>query len=68
MAHLQQLLAYADGNNDELLKMLFDNVVEKIIVSEDSVDIFLRVYARPSVAYKQSYGQPSVALYANIKM
>lgn len=68
MAHLQQLLAYADGNNDELLKLLFDNVVEKIIVSEDSVDIFLRVYARPSVAYKQSYGQPNVALYASIKM
>ena len=68
MAHLQQLLAYADGNNDELLKLLFDNIVEKIIVSEDSVDIFLRVYARPALAYKQTFGQPSVALYASIKM
>jgi hypothetical protein len=67
MAHLQQLLAYSNDKNEDVLKLLFDNVVEKIIVSEDSVDIYLRVYARPALAYKQSFGQPNVALYANIK-
>jgi hypothetical protein len=67
MAHLQQLLKYADSQNEDLLKLLFDNVVEKVIVSEDSVDIFLRVYARPALAYKQSFGQPHVALYASKK-
>jgi hypothetical protein len=67
MEYLQQLLAYADDKNEDVLKLLFDNVVEKVIVSEDSVDIFLRVYARPSIAYKQSYGQPHVALYASKK-
>ena len=66
MEYLQQLLAYSNENNEEVLKLLFDNLVEKVIISEDSVDIFLRVYARPSIAYKQSYGQPSVALYSNV--
>lgn len=67
MEHLQQLLAYANDKNEDVLKLLFDNVVEKIIVAEDSVDIYLRVYARPALAYKQSFGQPNVALYASIK-
>lgn len=67
MEYLQQLLAYSNDKNEDVLKLLFDNVVEKVIVSEDSVDIFLRVYARPSIAYKQSYGQPNVALYSNVR-
>ena len=66
MAHLQQLLAYADDSNEEILKLLFDNLVEKVIVSGDSVDIFLRVHARPALAYKPTFGQPHVALYSNI--
>jgi site-specific DNA recombinase len=66
MAHLQQLLSYADENNEDLLKLLFDNLVEKVVVSADCVDIFLRVYARPTLAYKQTYGHPHVALYSSI--
>lgn len=66
MAYLQQLLAYANDKNEDVLKLLFDNLVEKVVVSADSVDIFLRVYARPALAYKQSYGQPHVALYSNV--
>lgn len=66
MEHLQQLLAYADDSNADFVKLLFDNIVEKVIVSGDSVDIFLRVYARPALAYKQSYGQPNVALYSSV--
>lgn len=66
MEHLQQLLAYSNDKNEDLLKLLFDNVVEKVVISEDSVDIFLRVYARPSIAYKQSYGQPHVDVYSSV--
>lgn len=66
MEHLQQLLAYSNENNEDVLKLLFDNLVEKVVVSADSVDIFLRVYARPALAYKQSYGQPHVALYSSV--
>lgn len=67
MAHLQQLLAYSNDKNEDVLKLLFDDLVEKVIVSADSVDIFLRVYARPALAYKQTFGQPNVALYSSIK-
>lgn len=66
MQHLNQLLEYSSSENEDVLKLLFDNLVEKVIVSDDSVDIFLRVYARPSIAYKQSYGQPHVDVYSNV--
>lgn len=66
MQHLHKLLEYSNSENEDILKLLFDNLVEKVIVSEDSVDIFLRVYARPSIAYKQSFGQPHVSLYSNV--
>ena len=66
MEHLRQLLAYANDKNEDILKLLFDNLVEKVVISEDSVDIYLRVYARPNIAYKQTYGQPHVALYSNV--
>lgn len=67
MQHLRQLLAYADDENADIVKLLFDNVVEKVIVHADSVDIYLRVYARPALAYKQSYGHPCVSLYSSVR-
>ena len=66
LAYLQQLLEYTSSDNDEVLKMLFDNVVERIVIADDSVDLYLRVYARPEFAYKQTHGQPHAQLYANI--
>lgn len=68
IAHLNKLLEYACSDNEELLKLLFDNVVEKILVQDDCVDIFLRVYARPALAYKPSFGQPNVALYTSVQL
>lgn len=66
-AYLQQLLEYSTSDNDEVLKLLFDNVVEKVLISSDSVDIFLRVYARQDFAYKQASGHPLVSLYSSIE-
>ena len=66
LAYLQQLLEYSSSDNDEVLKLLFDNVVERIVIADDSVDLYLRVYARPEFAYKQAHGQPHAQLYANI--
>lgn len=66
-AYLEQLLAYSSSDNDEVLKLLFDNVVEKVLISSDSVDIFLRVYARQDFAYKPAGGHPLVSLYSSIE-
>lgn len=65
--YLQQLLEYANNDNADFIKLLFDNVVEKVIVNEDGVDVFLRVHARPALAYKPTFGQPHVALYSSKK-
>lgn len=65
MQYLQQLLEYSNSDNDEILKLLFDNLVEKIIISDESVDIYLRVYARADFAYKNSSGHPLASLYSS---
>lgn len=66
--YLQQLLEYSNSDNGEVLKMLFDNVVEKIIIDNERVEISLRVQARQNFAYKQTSGLPNVALHTTIKL
>lgn len=66
MEYLQQLLQFSNDNNADVLKVLFDNLVEKVVIHSDSVDLFLKVYSRLGLAYKQAFGQPHVELYSNI--
>ena len=65
-AYLDELLEYSSSDNEEVLKLLFDNLVERIIISNDSVDIYLNVHPRADFAYKKTSGHPRVQLYANI--
>lgn len=65
MQYLRQLLEYSNSDNADVLKLLFDNLVEKIIISDESVDIYLRVYARADFAYKNSSGHPLATLYSS---
>lgn len=65
-AYLDELLEYSSSQNDEVLKLLFDNLVERIIISDDSVDIYLNVHPRADFAYKKASGHPRVRLYANV--
>ena len=64
--YLQQLLEYSSSDNGEILKLLFDNIIEKIIVSNERVEISLRVQARQSFVYKQTNGLPNIALHTTI--
>lgn len=66
MEYLKQLLEYSRSDNEEILKLLFDNIVEKIIIDNDRAEIFLRVYARQNFAYKQTKGLPNVSLCTKI--
>lgn len=65
MQYLRQLLEYSNSDNADIQKMLFDNLVEKIIITDESVDIYLRVYARADFAYKNSSGHPLASLYSS---
>ena len=66
--YLQQLLEYSNSDNEEILKLLFDNVVEKIVIDNERAEINLRVQSRQVFVYKQSSGFPSVALHTTIKL
>ena len=68
MQYLRQLLEYSNSDNADVLKLLFDNLVEKIIISDESVDIYLRVYARADFAYKNSSGHPLASLYSSVNV
>ena len=65
-AYLDQLLEYSTPENDEVMKLLFDNLVERVLISDESVDIFLNVHPRADFAYKKSSGHPRVELYASV--
>lgn len=66
-AYLRSMLANSESADEDVLKNLFDNFIEKIIVSDDKVDIFLVVRPLGAFAYARAQGQPRVQLYANFK-
>ncbi|MBO5841456.1 MAG: recombinase family protein [Clostridia bacterium] len=67
LEYLKQLLEYSRSDNEEVLKLLFDNIVEKIIIDNDRAEIYLRVYPRQNFAYKHTKGLPNVTLYAKVQ-
>lgn len=67
LEYLNQLLEYSRSDNEEVLKLLFDNIVEKIIIDNDRAEIYLRVYPRQNFVYKHTSGLPNVALCTKIQ-
>lgn len=65
--YLRSMLSHAESTDDEILKNLFDNFVEKIVIDNERVDITLIVRPFGRIAYKKTHGQPHVLLYANYK-
>lgn len=65
--YLRSMLDHADSTDDEILKNLYDNFVDKIVIDNERVDVSLIVRPFGRVAYKQTSGQPHVLLNANYK-
>lgn len=65
--YLRSMLNHAESTDDEILKNLYDNFVDKITIDNERVDVSLIVRPFGRVAYKQSSGQPHVLLHANYK-
>ena len=61
------MLQHAESTDDEILKNLYDNFVEKIVIDNERVDVALIVRPFGRVAYKRTSGQPHVLLHANYK-
>lgn len=66
--YLNKLLEYSSSDNEEVLKLLFDNIIEKIVLDNERAEITLRVQARQNLVYKPLNGFPSVALHTTIKL
>ena len=65
-SYLQELLTYYESNDDELQKMLFDKLIEKIEVYDDRIIVTLVVFPFARIGDSESCGQPKYSLSLNI--
>ena len=60
--YLQELLSLYSANNDELTKVLFDKVIEKIVVHDDRIELFLVVFPFAALGDSKPSGHPHYSL------
>lgn len=65
--YLQELLSLYGSNNDELTKMLFDKLIDKILVHDDRIEVHLLVFPFAHVGDSKPLGQPNYSLSLEIK-
>ena len=58
--YLQELLSLHGSNNDELIKNLFDKLIEKIVVHDDKIEVHLIVFPFAHSGDSKPSGQPYV--------
>ena len=66
--YLNKMMDISDTTDDEVLQTIFNNFVEKIVIDNETIEIFL--FVSPTLekfAYNTSFGQPLVNLYKKIK-
>ena len=65
--YLRSMLDHADSTDDEVLKNLFDNFVDRIVIDNETVDVTLIVRPSARIAYSKPSGHPHVTLSQNFK-
>jgi site-specific DNA recombinase len=65
--YLRNMLKNANSDDMDVLKSIFDNFIEEIVVTDDEIKIRLFVCSDPVLVYKKPTGQSGVRLYSNIK-
>ena len=63
--YLQELLSYYGADNDELTKMLFDKLIDKILVHDDRIEVHLIVFPFARSGDSKPLGQPHYSLSLN---
>ena len=66
-AYLRNMIIKTESDDMDVLKAIFENFIEEIIVTDDEIEIRLFICPDPSFVYKNPSGQSVVRLYANIK-
>lgn len=57
-SYLKELLTFSESNNDELVKMIYDKLVDKILVNDDRIEVYLVVFPFAHITDKNLNGQP----------
>lgn len=66
--YLNKMMSISDTTDDEVLQTIFDNFVDKIVIDNETIEIFLFVsLSFGQFGYKTSHGQPKWNCYSNIK-
>lgn len=66
-SYLQNMMKKADSNDMDVLKSIFENFIEEIVMTDDKIEIRLFVCSDPAFVYKKPTGQSVVRLYSTIK-
>lgn len=61
-SYLQELLTYHNSNEDELIKVLFDKLIDKIIVHDDRIEVHMVVFPFAHMGYNSPSAPPHVRL------
>ena len=64
--YLQELLSHSESNKSEIIKMVFDKLIEKILVYDDRIEVHLVVIPFAHITDKNSNGQPYWSLLTKI--
>lgn len=65
--YLTKMLSIVDDADDEALKTIFDNFVDKIVVGDEVVEIQLITYPLGNLEYNKPSGQPKWTICSKIK-
>ena len=66
-SYLRKMMKNADSNDMDVLKSIFENFIEEIIVTDDEIEIRLFICPEPVFVYNKPQGQSVVRLCSNIK-
>ena len=66
--YLNKMLSISDTTDDEVLQTIFNNFVDKIIIDNEAIEVFLFVSpTTEQFGYNQPSGQPQWSLYQKIR-
>lgn len=65
--YLNELLEYVESGDPALLKIVADNLVEKIIASDEDIEVILNVHINKYIRHNEQIGLPSWRLCLTLK-
>lgn len=65
--YLNKMMMISDTADDEVLKTIFDNFIEKIVVGNENITIKLIAYPSGQFEYNKPSGHPHSSFYSKIK-